>query len=424
MRILVSGAGVAGPTVAYFLAKAGAQITVVDKAASLLAQGQNIDVQGSSISVIKKMGLYKELRKNNTTEKGTQLVRDDGTPFAVFPLDSSSSPTSEFEILRGDLAKVLYGATEQQPSVKYLFGTTVTDVLSDDDKGIKVELSDGDVREYDAVIIADGQWSRLRKRCFSAGDLTVVDKNMYIAYFTIPRVPSDNDLWNLHIALGSRIVSIRPDPHGTCRAMLSYMPRGAADKAAWQTASRAGRKMQQELVRSTFAGVGYQASRLLGAMETAPDFYFQAIQQVRMRRWHTPGGRVVLLGDAAYCPTPLTAQGAPLAINGAYVLAGEMSRLGDGEHPEKAFEAYERRFRPWVEEQQKIAPGFPAIIHPRTSLQRWLFESFIWTISKIMQSSLMSWFSSTKENDEAEDFKLPHYPDIEKDGLALGEKVT
>lgn len=414
MRVLVSGAGVAGPTVAYFLARAGAQITVVEKAAALLPHGQNIDVQGSAISVLKKMGLMDEIRKHNTTEKGTQLIGQNGRPYAVFPLTqgSSTSLTAEFEILRGDLSKVLYQPTKDHPSVKYLFGTTVTDVISNDDRSVKVQLSNGDVHEYDVLIVADGQWSRLRKRCFPAEDLTVVDKNMYAVYFTIPRLPRDNDLWNIHVALGARILGTRPDPHGTYRAFLSRMPRGAADKAAWQAASRAGREAQQELVRSEFGDVGGgEAPRLLGAMGRAPDFYFQAVQQIKMRRWHA--GRVILLGDAAYCPTPLTGMGAPLAINGAYVLAGELSRLEAGEHPSKALEAYEKTFRPWVEEQQKIPSIFPGAAHPETPLQRWLFESVMWTISKIVQMTWFMKFLGLGQSQEKEDFKLPRYPKLE-----------
>lgn len=415
MRVLVSGAGVAGPTVAYFLAVANAQVTVVDKAAALLPHGQNIDVQGSAISVIKKMGLMDQLRKYNTTEKGTQMIGNDGRPYAVFPLTegSSTSLTAEFEILRGDLSKILYQRTQNHASVKYLFGTTVASIVSDDDKSVKVELSNGDVQEYDLLVVADGQWSKLRKRCFAPGDLTVVDKNMYSVYFTIPRLPSDNDLWNIHVALGSRIVGTRPDPHGTYRAVFTRMPCDEAQRAAWQAASRAGREAQQELVRREFADVGWEAPRLLEAMARAPDFYFQAVRQIRMRRWHA-GGRVVLLGDAAYCPTPLTGMGAPLAINGAYVLAGELSELEAGEHPSRALEAYERAFRPWVEEQQKIPSIFPGAAHPETPLQKWLFENVIWAISKIVQ---VSWFMRTTglgQSQEIEDFKLPHYPKLEK----------
>lgn len=168
MRVLVSGAGIAGPTVAYFLAKAGAKITIVDKAPALLPHGQNIDLQGSSISVVKRMGLLEAIRRNNTTEQGTQLVDENGRTLASFPLVEGHrmSVTSEFEILRGDLSKVLYEPTSNDPNVDYLFDTTVKKVISNDDTSVKVQFSNGQVHEYDVLIIADGQWSGLRKQCF------------------------------------------------------------------------------------------------------------------------------------------------------------------------------------------------------------------------------------------------------------------
>ena len=117
MRVLISGAGIAGPSLAYFLAKAGAHIIVLEKAPALLPYGQNIDISGSARQVVRKMGLLDEVRRHNTKEAGSQFIDAQGRPFAKFPLNegSSASLTNEFEILRGDLAKVLYTATERSP---------------------------------------------------------------------------------------------------------------------------------------------------------------------------------------------------------------------------------------------------------------------------------------------------------------------
>lgn len=414
MRVLISGAGVAGPAAAYFLAKSGATVTVVDKAPGFLAHGQNIDIQGSAVSVVKKMGLMDQVRAYNTTEKGSQFVHGDGRPYAIFPVHEggSRSMTSEYEILRGDLAKILYEPTANHPRVTYLFGTTVKEVISNDDNSVKLELSNGEVHEYDVLIVADGQWSRLRKQNFPPTDLQIVDMNMYAVYFTVPRIASDNDLWNIHMALGSRVVTTRPDPHGTCRGMFTRMPCNVAQKEAWQAAARASRTSQQELLRTEFGDLGWVAPRLLDAMAEAPDFYFQAIQQIRMARWSK--NRIVVLGDAAYCPTPLTGMGASLAINGAYVLAGELSKLGEGEHPARALEAYDSAFRPWVEDQQKILSIFPGCAHPETRFQQWLFESTVWMVSKLVKFSwiLKPW--GFDQNIDVEDFKLPQYPKLEK----------
>lgn len=413
MHVLISGAGIAGSAVAFFLAKAGARVTVVEKAPSLLSSGQNIDVSGTAISVIKRMGLMEQLKKLNTREVGARFVNENGQAYAAFPLQkgSSASLTSEFEILRGDLAKMLYEPTKDQPNVEYFFSTTVKQVLANDDTSVKVELGSGQVHEFDVLIAADGQWSRLRKDNFPPENLKINDTNMYAAYCTIPRLPTDDDWWNIHVGLRSRIIAVRPDPHGTYRAMLTHMPCNAAQKQAWQKASRSGRKMQQELLRREFADVGWHAPRILDGMGSADDFYFQAIQQIKMSKWSN--NRIVLLGDAAYCPAPLTGMGASLAINGAYVLAGELSKLNDGEHPAEALEGYDANFRDWVEKSQWYPPIFPGAAHPASSIKRWILESALWATSKLIG---MSWVASrigANQSEEVDDFKLPPYPRLE-----------
>ncbi|GKT41964.1 uncharacterized protein ColSpa_02145 [Colletotrichum spaethianum] len=320
MRVLISGAGIAGPTLAWFLARTGARITVIEKNGSISSSGHNIDVNHSAITVMRKMGLIDQLRRFNTTEKGTQLIDPNGRPFAPFPVKkgSSGSPTSEFEILRGDLATVLHEATKDHPNIEYLFGTTCSKVISNDNDTVKIELSDGQVRDFDLVVAADGQWSKIRKLVFPQDSITVNDKDMYVVYSTIPRLPSDDDWWDIYQALGSRIVSLRPDPHGTIRAMFSRMPCNDAQRKAWQEMSRGDRKLQQELVRREFQDAGWQAPRILDAMEQSEDYYFQEIKQIKMSKWSS--SRVVCLGDAAFAPTPLTGMGTSLAIIGATCL--------------------------------------------------------------------------------------------------------
>ncbi|KAJ4344075.1 hypothetical protein N0V95_006367 [Ascochyta clinopodiicola] len=416
MRVLVSGAGVAGPTIAYFLAKTGARITVIDKAPALLPHGQNVDITGSAVTVIKKMGLFDEVKRYHTKEQGTQLVDSRGRPYAAFPVKEGSiaSLTSEFEILRGDMAKVLYKASKDHPNVDYLFGTAIEKVLSNDDSSVKVELSNGATQEFDLLVAADGQWSKVRKQCFSPDSVKVVDKGMYAAYFTVPRQEDDNDWWNVYIGLQSRIITLRPDPHGTVRAMFTIMPRNEAQKATWQNASRAGRQKQEALVRQEFANTGWQAERLLDAMSKAPDFYFQAIQQIKMDRWSN--NRVVCLGDTAYAPTPLTGMGTSLAILGGYMLAGELAQLKQAEHPGKALEAYEKAFRPFVEKTQQIPGIVPGIAHPDTAWKRWLLQTALSTMARAVNSTLfvklIGGDKTAEENDDG--FQLPQYQSLDR----------
>lgn len=410
MRVLISGAGIAGPSLAWFLAKAGARVTIVEKAPELLSHGQNVDIQGSARALIKKMGLLKEYKRLNTTETGTQFIDSNGRPFARFPVNrgKSISPTSEFEILRGDLAKILYAATKDNSAIDYVFGTTVEKVLENDEKRVKVQFSTGKVDQYDLLVAADGQWSRLRKQCFPADSVQVVDKGMFAVYWTAPRIPEDNNWWNIYQAPRSRVIAVRPDPHGTIRPMFAFMPRTKVQKDAWTAASRGSREVQQDLLRKEFADAGWHAERFLSTVDKAPDFYFQAIQQIRMSKWSN--SRVVCLGDTAYAPTPLTGAGTSLAIVGAYVLAGEISTLKDGQYPQQALDAYEAKFRPFVEKTQYIPWFVPGIAHPDTLWKRWLFQSFVSLASRI---AALPFLVDRFDAGNAEDFPLPRYPVFE-----------
>ncbi|KAL8665287.1 MAG: hypothetical protein Q9202_002338 [Teloschistes flavicans] len=414
MRVLISGAGIAGPTLAWFLAKAGAHVTVFEKSHALLPHGQSIDFTGSAITVIKKMSLLDQVRRLNTTEKGSQFIDPKGRPFAPFPLNGGdgASFTNEFEILRGDLAKILHDATTNDVNVKYRLGTTVKEVISNDDTTVKVETSSGEVEEFDLLVAADGQWSKLRKQCFPPESVKVVDKGMYVAYWTVPRIPSDNDWWNIYLAGQSRTMALRPDPHGTTRSMFSIMPCNDLQKRAWQEASEGDRKLQQELLKRDFADAGWQAQRLLDCMDQAPDFYFHPLQQIKMSRWSI--NRVICLGDTAFAPTPLTGMGTSLAIIGAYCLAGELSKLRNGQHPSQAFEAYENALRPFVEQIQGIPFFVPGIAHPEQWWKRWVFHACITALSRIVTTP---WIMNRLPQRKDDEFPLPSYPTFDEEAL-------
>lgn len=417
MRILISGAGIAGPTFAWFLAKTGAQIDIVEKSSTLRSNGHAVDFKGPAKTVIKKMGLLDEIKRSSTTEKGTHFVRDDGVPFATFPVKEgtweglSASLTSNIEILRGDLLKILYNATKAHSNIHYYFDTTVRDIVSNENDSIKIELSNGEVRAYDLLVATDGQWSRLRRQYFPSDSVHVVDMGMYAAYWTVPRLKTDNDWWNIYVAPGSRLLSLRPDPHGTMRALVTHMPCNESQKKLWLEASKRDRQNQEELLKREFADAGWQAERILNDLDQAPDLYFQPIQQIKMDKWSN--SRIVCLGDTAYAPTPLTGMGTSLAMIGAYLLAGELSKLAGDESPTKAFEAYEAIFRPFVEKEQQIPPFVPGIAHPRTARKRWLLETFLWVLSKIVT---IPWIARKVDKGDEDEFGWPLYPE-------LGDKI-
>lgn len=287
-------------------------MTVVDRAPYLDATGQNIDITGSARRVIDKMGLTAAVRAKNTTEAGTQFIGPDGKPFALLPREEGkASPTSEFEILRGDLAAVLYEAAKDHPRITWLFSTVVEDVLENSDTGVKVRLSNGQVSTFDLLCSADGQWSKTRKMTFPAASVGTVDKNLYVCYWTMPRHETDDRYWNIYMELGSRNINIRPDPHGTQRVCVARMPLDEQHKREWEETSRCGDKTRQkDLVRKEFADAGWITKRCVDSLDTkeADDFYFQAIKQIKLKGWSH--GRIVCVGDAAYAPTGITGEGA------------------------------------------------------------------------------------------------------------------
>ncbi|MGI4793730.1 MAG: FAD-dependent monooxygenase, partial [Janthinobacterium lividum] len=216
-------------------------------------------------------------------------------------------------------------------------------------------FASGLVARYDAVIIAEGVGSSTRELVFPQQNQPRW-MDLAIAYFTIPRTAGDDRLWRWYNASAGRSVQLRPDRHGTTRAMLALQqPPGGEHR--WDAAR------QKHWLRERFAGAGWEAPRVLSGMDDTDDFYFDVLRQVRLASWST--GRVVLLGDAAWCVTPIAGMGTTLAITGAYVLAGELSRAG---HPADAFGAYERVMRPVVQSSQGIPKIVPRLMNPHSRL--------------------------------------------------------
>jgi 2-polyprenyl-6-methoxyphenol hydroxylase-like FAD-dependent oxidoreductase len=417
MHILISGSGISGPSLAYWLAQSSHhRITILEKAPILLPNGQNVDIQGAAITVIRKMGLMPQVRAMSTRETGTRFVNTHGASFAEFPVKEghSASLTNEFEILRGDLAKILYEATKHLANVTYQFGRTIREVLRNDGRGVKVLLSDGETQEYDLLVAADGQWSKLRTQVFPSSSVAIKHQGMYAVYYTVPRLPSDKSIWDIHITRSSATMSTRPDPHGTMRAMFTFMPSTVAQETAWKDASRAGREAQSQILKAMFENAGWQAPRLLSALASAPDFYFHAISQVKMERWSE--GSVVCLGDAAYCPTPLTGMGTSLAIIGAYMLAGELGRIAQTSDDKTdtdgsitaALSAYETAFRPFVEQSQEISPFLPAVVHPGSVWKRLVLQTLLKVVAGVVAMPwIANWTRDAASRDDG--FKLPNY---------------
>lgn len=393
--VLISGAGIAGATVAYWLQSYGFTPTVIERAPALRDSGQNIDVRGAGREVLRRMGLEDGVRDAGTGEVGLRFVDDDGRALAEFPVGDSASgdgPTAELEILRGELARTLIEACDD--TVDYVYGTRITSVAQDE-AGVDVTFADGSTRRFDLLILAEGIRSTTRNDVFGA-EPDYRDLGFYTAYCTIPTTPDDDQWWRWYTTTGGRSVQLRPDNVGTTRASLNFVsaPTGL---------DLLDREAQARALQDVYADVGYAAPRVLaGLAADSSSLYLDRVAQVRLPSWSR--GRVAVVGDAAYCATPISGMGASLALMGAYLLAGE---LGANPDHAAAFAGYEKRMRPIVDEAQKLPPGVPGIANPTSRLGVKIFRTAVRIAGSRPVRALVGRLSSSEESDPT----LPDYAD-------------
>ncbi|KAJ5887973.1 FAD/NAD(P)-binding domain-containing protein [Penicillium taxi] len=348
LKILICGGGCAGPALAFWLARSGHQVTIVERFPALRATGAQIDLRGQGIEVARRMGLLDKIRNSLVDEDGVALVDSQGAIKATIMANrtgkGAQSFTSEFEIMRGDLVRILYDATKD--NVRYIFGKTVEHFEQDENQVI-THFSDGSVDTFDLLVGADGQGSRIRKAILPPDSPEPYRRlGIHIAYWFIPRIETDTNIRRTYISPKGRMIMRRS--HNPTESQVYFFLRDNSPELC--SIHRAPTELQKEFWASRFRDAGWETDRFLEGMKTTENWYCQEVVQVQTSVWHK--GRVVLLEDAAHCASPFSGMGATGSLVGAYILAGEISRNPD--NLSHAFAKYDETLRPFVDEIQNF----------------------------------------------------------------------
>jgi 2-polyprenyl-6-methoxyphenol hydroxylase-like FAD-dependent oxidoreductase len=375
MKVLISGAGPAGLTVAYWLKHYGFTPTIVERAPHLLVGGYKIDVRGAALQVIKRMGIHDAVVAARTDMQGAQLVDKQGKVIERMSGDEfGHRVTGDLEIVRGTLCEILRG---HLGDVELLFGDTIQGI-NQSSNNTQVQFTKNGVREFDCVIGADGLHSNVRRIALGEESRFLRDLGLYLCVYSVPNYLKLDRMEMQYSELG-RIAAI-------------WSSRGDANaKACFGFAAPTlqiglhDRCEQQQALKTVYEGLGWEVPRLMELMPTASDWYFDKAAQINMPRWSQ--GRVVLVGDAAYCASPMSGQGTSLALIGAYVLAGELAATsGDCL---RAFAEYENAMRPFVEANQALGLRSSKIMlsGKNKSVSGWLLKQFM----RIMPGAVLEW---------------------------------
>lgn len=429
-EVLISGAGIAGCVLAFWLLKLkdadrDIHITIVERSPELRLGGASIDIRGSAVDIVKRMGLEQTVRSKVTNEQGIEFVDDDGRVFATFGASGETevqSFTSEFEIFRGDLTKIFYDAVKQREEVEFVWGDRVKDVkqMSLDDttnSKVEVEFMHKGPQTFDLVVAADGVGSDIR-------DLMLLDKtgrassaeecfkplNMFATYFTIKDdLLQGSQFARWHNATGGRVTFLRPDPSGATRGNLVHVTDGALETMAkHRDALKQGYAAYKKLMHEIFQDAGWLTPEVLDAMESSDDVYSSEVAQIRTDTlWHK---NVVLVGDAGYCATPLTGYGTSLAIIGAYVLAGEI--FTQREDLAGALQGYQDLMLPFVKKVQYVPANGPQYANPQTQWGIRVMRSIMSIVSWSRVDKLFAKVASVAALSENK-FPMPDYAWVE-----------
>lgn len=394
-RVLISGAGIAGPALAWWLHRFGFEPSIVEIAPQFRTGGYMIDFWGKGFDLIERMGLLPEVIRRGYHIKEVRFVHSNGRRAGGFSTDPFWRVTGgRFTSLpRSDLAEVIWGALPG--SVPTRFGDEVKK-LQRNGEAVRVHFARSEPETFDLVVGADGLHSKVRELLFGPEDRFETFLGYAFAAFTVDSYgPRTSDVYMTYGVPGRQAsrVSMRND-----RTLVLFIWRDASSRLPSTDEER------RVLLQTRFSGMGWECDRMLTALDRASDLYVDSISQIHLPCWSD--GRVALVGDAAWAPSFLAGEGCGLGIIGAYVLAGELARSGGDP---SAFDRYEARLRGFMESKQKMASRFGGAFCPKTRFGL-ILRNWVASLLDVPPIARLALASGLKDDIELPDYKVSDDP--------------
>jgi len=391
--VLISGAGIAGPTLAYWLRHRGFEPVLIERAPHFRKGGYMIDFWGIGFDVAERMNLIPHLRDLGYLIDCVKFVNERGRKRSGFDAEILRRALGNrfFSLPRGDVAEAIFNTVADK--IETIFGDSIT-AVREDPTGVEVQFEDGHARRFDLVAGCDGLHSAVRELMWGPDKNFVKYLGYYCASFITTNYARREEGTYTSYAEPGRQIS-RYALRGGRTAFLFIFAR---DQMFEQHPDL---KTAKALLRKTFGGDRWiEVPEILKRLETCDDLYFDSVSQVQVPAWSR--GRIVLVGDAGYCPSLLAGEGAGFALAGSYLLGGELQRAR-GDYL-TAFHAYEQRFRPFIERKQESARQFASSFSPKTRLGLFVRDLVLRATSI---SFVSNWLMRRFVTDQ---FELPDYP--------------